>query len=94
MEHNEDILNRTLDSLDKLEWADPSPDFLDRVMARIPSGEMGRASRKFIWQMAAAVAFFVAINGWVWTATPEASPEGSQDQAYDFAQTYGIAEQI
>lgn len=93
MENKEDIVDRTLQSLDRLQWVDPSADFYDRVMERIQAVDGGRVSWRFVWQMAAAVAVMVAINAWVWTSTQ--SPNiSAPDQATEFGQAFGISEQL
>ena len=86
MENTEKILN----SLDKMERAQPSSDFYAKLMQRIEKGEAVVVSIKptILWQAAACIAVLVVLNVFTWTQSNKTESTVTTENSNPIAQEY------
>lgn len=94
MENLDDIIGKTLGSLDNIQSVEAPDAFSDKVMARISQRKKGAGPSGFMFAMAAAIALLIAVNAYTWVKTGSGRPEISyENDRVSFAKTYGILDQ-
>ena len=94
MENLDDIIGKTLGSLDNIQAVEVPNGFADGVLARLPQKKKQTSNSGFMLSMVAAIALLVAVNAWTWVKTGNrGSGSATENVRTEFAKTFGIIDE-